>query len=406
MIDRVIGFVYDMTDTIYRNPVKKMRCPKCKHEQKNALECEACGLIFAKYRKVQERKKQQQAFEAEKALKTEKSGFGLKILQVAVLVVAVAATTFYFTGYRQQETLSRGASGQPVVATVAAVETVQEDRPLRDGAGQPQAPPPQAMNRQDFIERARNATVSIETPWGTGSGFFVHKNYIVTNRHVVEFDEEKLADFKHRIETTRRLIELERQKITEMKRTLRQLPKGPSRSQLAIIITEREEALNRGLPQFEEEERRLAQLDRKVQPTDIKIVLADGSEHQANYLLMSETSDLALLSLFSGDWSYIERPSEKTGMHQGDKVYTIGSPIGLRHTVTAGIFSGYRRQEFDGQLYLQTDAAINPGNSGGPLIDEHGYARGVNTMILRDTVGIGFAIPIEKVFEEFRSTLY
>jgi S1-C subfamily serine protease len=78
----------------------------------------------------------------------------------------------------------------------------------------------------------------------------------------------------------------------------------------------------------------------------------------------------------------------------------------LRFTVTAGIFSGYRQQESDGQIYLQTDAAINPGNSGGPLIDEHGYARGVNTMILRDTQGIGFAIPIEKVFEEFSSTLY
>ena len=94
------------------------------------------------------------------------------------------------------------------------------------------------------------------------------------------------------------------------------------------------------------------------------------------------------------------------GMQQGDKVYTIGSPVGLRHTVTAGIFSGYRQHETNGQVYLQTDAAINPGNSGGPLIDEHGFARGVNTMILRDTQGIGFAIPIEKVFEEFRSTLY
>jgi S1-C subfamily serine protease len=57
-------------------------------------------------------------------------------------------------------------------------------------------------------------------------------------------------------------------------------------------------------------------------------------------------------------------------------------------------------------VYLQTDAAINPGNSGGPLIDEAGYARGVTTMILNNTEGIGFAIPIEQVFEEFRSTLY
>lgn len=93
-------------------------------------------------------------------------------------------------------------------------------------------------------------------------------------------------------------------------------------------------------------------------------------------------------------------------MREGDKVYTIGSPVGLRNTVTSGIFSGYRSYSGDNQLYLQTDAAINPGNSGGPLIDENGYVRGVNTMILRDTEGIGFAIPIDVVFEEFSSSLF
>jgi S1-C subfamily serine protease len=379
-----------------------MRCPKCEHVQKNAVECEACGLIFAKYRKVQERKKEEDALQAEKA---EKSGTGMKILQVVALVVVVAATTYYFTGDRQQETTGQIAVESPPLSTVEP-QPVQRQRQVPKVVAQAPTRPKPAMNNQNVVERAKNSTVSIETPWGTGSGFFVNKNYIVTNRHVVEFDENKLADFKNRVETNRRLIELEQQKIAEMKRTLRQLPKGPSRSQLDIIIAKREEELNRILPQFQEEESRLDLLDRKVQPSDIKIILADGSEHVANYLLVSETSDLALMSLFSGDWTYLERPPRTAGLHQGDKVYTIGSPVGLRFTVTAGIFSGYRQQENNGQVYLQTDAAINPGNSGGPLIDEHGYARGVNTMILRDTQGIGFAIPIEKVFEEFSSTLY
>jgi S1-C subfamily serine protease len=377
-----------------------MRCPKCEHVQKNAVECEACGVIFAKYRKVQERKKVEDARQAEKA---GKFGTGMKILQVIALVVVVAATTYYFTGARQQETTSQVAVESPPLGTV---ESQPEQKQVTKTVAQAPTRPQPAMNNQNVVERAKNSTVSIETPWGTGSGFFVNKNYIVTNRHVVEFDENKLADFKNRVETNRRLIELEQQKIAEMKHTLRQLPKGPSRSQLVIIIAKREEELNRILPQFQEEESRLDLLDRRVQPSDIKIILADGSEHVANYLLVSETSDLALLSLFSGDWTYIERPPRTAGLHQGDKVYTIGSPVGLRFTVTAGIFSGYRQQESDGQVYLQTDAAINPGNSGGPLIDENGYARGVNTMILRDTQGIGFAIPIEKVFEEFSSTLY
>jgi len=128
---------------------------------------------------------------------------------------------------------------------------------------------------------------------------------------------------------------------------------------------------------------------------------------------VSEKYDLALMSLFVQDGASIKRPAPGSKLRQGDRVYTIGSPVGLRQTVTSGIFSGYRTHEPDGQIYLQTDAAINPGNSGGPLIDENGYVRGVNTMILKNTEGIGFAIPIDGfaipidiVFEEFSSSFY
>ncbi|MEA3467736.1 MAG: trypsin-like peptidase domain-containing protein [Thermodesulfobacteriota bacterium] len=47
---------------------------------------------------------------------------------------------------------------------------------------------------------------------------------------------------------------------------------------------------------------------------------------------------------------------------QGQKVYTIGNPSSLRHTVTSGIISGYR--EYKDNPLIQTDAPINPGNSG------------------------------------------
>ncbi len=377
-----------------------MRCPKCQHEQKNALECEACGLIFAKYRKVQQRKKEEVAQQLEKK---EKSGNGLKIIQILALVAIVAATTYYFTVNRQKETVAQRVVEPP---PVVKVEPAPVQQPVQKVVVREQPRQQPVVMGQNTIERARKSTVSIETPWGTGSGFFVNKNYIVTNRHVVEFDENKLAEFKHQVETSRELIELEKQKIAEMRRAMHQMPKGPSRSQLAIIIANREEQLNKILPRFQEQENRLDMLDRKVQPSDIKIYTDDGSKYEANYLLISEDSDLALLSLYSGDWTYLERAPDTVGLYQGDKVYTIGSPVGLRQTVTAGIFSGYRKDERSGRVYLQTDAAINPGNSGGPLIDEHGYVRGVNTMILRDTEGIGFAIPIEAVFEDFRSTLF
>ena len=79
--------------------------------------------------------------------------------------------------------------------------------------------------------------------------------------------------------------------------------------------------------------------------------------------------------------------------------------MGLSNTVTSGVFSAYRKRANSDEIYLQIDAAINPGNSGGPLINNHGDVLGVNTMVLTNAEGIGFAIPIDVVFEEFSNSL-
>jgi S1-C subfamily serine protease len=86
----------------------------------------------------------------------------------------------------------------------------------------------------------------------------------------------------------------------------------------------------------------------------------------------------------------------------GEWVLAMGSPLGLRHTLTHGIISAkgrlvpFREHEDDLMELLQTDAAINPGNSGGPLFDQLGRVVGINVMIASETggnQGIGFAIP-------------
>lgn len=381
-----------------------MRCPKCNHEQFNTLECESCGIIFEKYRRVQERKQQEQ----KKAQhQKEKPAWGMKALQFIALVVIVAGTTYYFTGYRKQDVNNGELPSVAKQSEIAVEKDVKSNSALRERVSAPAASSSirKVAGNVNPIERARNATVSIETPWGTGSGFFINNSYIVTNRHVIELDEKKVAEFRRKVETARQIIELERRKIKDWKRQMRSMPRGPEREQLALIIESSEERLREIMPQFEEGERRLEEIDIDVQPSDIKIVLADGTEYNANYLMVSENYDLALMSLFGGEWTPIQRAPGKRRLSQGDKVYTIGSPVGLRHTVTSGVFSSYR-QYTDGQRYLQTDAPINPGNSGGPLIDENGYVHGVNTMILQNTEGIGFAIPIDIVYEEFSSALF
>jgi serine protease Do len=85
-------------------------------------------------------------------------------------------------------------------------------------------------------------------------------------------------------------------------------------------------------------------------------------------------------------------------VHVGDWALAVGSPLGLRQTVTQGVISAKGRllPKLDMVELLQTDAAINPGNSGGPLFDQLGRVIGINVAIASDNggnQGIGFAIP-------------
>ena len=72
----------------------------------------------------------------------------------------------------------------------------------------------------------------------------------------------------------------------------------------------------------------------------------------------------------------------------------------MDNTVTSGIISATGRSSGDIGApnervnFIQTDAAINPGNSGGPLLNARGQVIGMNTAIIQDARGLGFAIPI------------
>jgi len=306
-----------------------MRCPKCDHEQRDTNECEACGLIFSRYRVVQERKKE--VAEKKAVAADRKSGTVVKFLQIIVLVTVVASATYYFAPVKKGD-----QPQQPAVESVAVKQNTPAPQRVKtvQSAQQTTVSSSTAVSRGNGIELARKATVSIETPWGTGSGFFVNEYYIVTNRHVIELDQSKVAEFRKKIDTARSLIDLEKQKLRDMRAELKKLAKGPSRSQLTLIIEARQNELNKILPQQEEGEERLEQLERDLQPSDIKIILADDSKHVANYVLVSDKYDLALMSLFSGEYPFLPRPPAGKKLQQGEKVYTVGSPVGLRHTVT------------------------------------------------------------------------
>jgi serine protease Do len=134
----------------------------------------------------------------------------------------------------------------------------------------------------------------------------------------------------------------------------------------------------------------------------INVTMADRATYEAKFVSGDEAKDLALLKIEpKKPLAFLEIASREPML--GETVLAIGNPFGFDHTVTKGIISAKDRDwpPDDPKFHdvLQTDAAINPGNSGGPLINTRGELVGINTAILSQAEGIGFAIPAQRVAE-------
>lgn len=133
----------------------------------------------------------------------------------------------------------------------------------------------------------------------------------------------------------------------------------------------------------------------------IHIRTPEGDDIAATVLGADAAVDLALLRATDARGLRPAPLGDSGHLQVGDWVVAIGNPLGLHHTVTAGIVSAKARTLDDsGVEYLQTDAAISPGSSGGPLLDLSGRVIGINVGILstgRQNVGLNIAIPVNVV---------
>jgi serine protease Do len=128
----------------------------------------------------------------------------------------------------------------------------------------------------------------------------------------------------------------------------------------------------------------------------IKVTLEDQSEYDAQIAGTDPKTDVALLKIDAGRPLPAGRLGDSDDLEIGEWVMAIGSPFGLSHTVTVGVVSAKGRVIGSGPLddYIQTDAYINVGNSGGPLLNAKGEVVGINTAIVAESMGVGFALPI------------
>jgi|HubBroStandDraft_2_1064218.scaffolds.fasta_scaffold28232_4 S1-C subfamily serine protease len=132
------------------------------------------------------------------------------------------------------------------------------------------------------------------------------------------------------------------------------------------------------------------------QAEDIKVSLADGRTVAAELKGADPSTDIAVLKIDgTGLKALVFADSES--LQPGQIAIAIGNPLGLQHTVTAGVVSALGRtlRANNGRLIddiIQTDASLNPGNSGGPLVNSLGQVIGVNTATIPSAQGLCFAV--------------
>jgi len=138
--------------------------------------------------------------------------------------------------------------------------------------------------------------------------------------------------------------------------------------------------------------------------TSIEVTFADGTQSSATVISSTPERDTAVLQA--------EQPPRVIvpavlggGVKIGDDTFSVGNPLGLADSITAGVVSGLdrsiAREDGSGELtgLIQFDAAVNPGSSGGPLLNRQGQVVGIVTALANPSgqrffVGIGFAVPI------------
>jgi len=132
------------------------------------------------------------------------------------------------------------------------------------------------------------------------------------------------------------------------------------------------------------------------------VTMHDGEQYDAVLVGNDIANDIAVLKIEpGGDELSPVTPGRSDRLRVGQRVFALGSPLGLEQTMTSGIVSSVNRtipslSKRMMKSIIQIDAALNRGNSGGPLMNSRGELIGMNTAIasqVGENSGIGFAIP-------------
>ena len=133
------------------------------------------------------------------------------------------------------------------------------------------------------------------------------------------------------------------------------------------------------------------------------VAMSSGTWAGADVIARHKNLDLCLLWLprESGAGDFLQPVLRQSGVAEGENIFVIGHPQGLRFTLSTGIIS---RRDRDA---IQISAPISPGNSGGPVYDDHGNLVAIVTsMVDRNSSpnaeNLNFAVRADAVFDSDR----
>jgi S1-C subfamily serine protease len=131
------------------------------------------------------------------------------------------------------------------------------------------------------------------------------------------------------------------------------------------------------------------------------IAMSSGTWGAADVVARHRSLDLLLLWMprTKGNATFVQPVAKATPPSEGENVFVIGHPEGLRFTLSTGIISRMHGST------IQMSAPVSPGNSGGPVFDDRGNLLGIVTSMVDkqgdpNAENLNFAVRADALLED------
>ncbi len=139
-----------------------------------------------------------------------------------------------------------------------------------------------------------------------------------------------------------------------------------------------------------------------VDAVSAKAKTTDGKTYDISAMLgYDEKQDIAIIKVNGKGFPALAL-ADSSKVKNGQKIFCMGSPLGLENTISEGIISNTSRI-VNKQQYIQISAPISPGSSGGAVLNESCQVIGIASASYSSGQQVNFAVPSNLIGKVSRS---